>query len=151
MAIWFAYWLIFTTQPIITRASLLLIILGMTFWVGQIWLYKRDRNKALVNSDAAGQTSCVDFYRAELVRQRDFVRGRWLWSRILTFYPGLFLGGIEPLDHHATWNARVISLITISILAILTVWLSDRKSRKLQQKIDAIDAMKHANRPGGLS
>ena len=142
LAIWFAYWLTFTTQPIITRAGLLLLVLGMSFWVGQIWLYNRDRQKALVNSDAAGQTSCLEFYRAELVRQRDFYRGGWFWWRLLALYSGLFLGGWAPLDHHSTFESRVINLIVVSILAALAVWLSYRKSRKIQRQIDTIEAMK---------
>jgi hypothetical protein len=145
LAIWFAYWLTFTTQPIITRAGLLLLVLGMSFWVGQIWLYNRDRQKALVNSDAVGQTSCLEFYRAELVRQRDFNRGGWFWWRLLALYSGLFLCGWAPLDHHATFKNRVINLIVVSILAALAVWLSYRKSRKIQRQIGAIEAMKEAN------
>lgn len=144
MAIWFAYWLTFTTQPIITRAGLLLLVLGMSFWVGQFWLYSRDRQKALVNSNVAGQTSCLEFYRAELVRQRDFHRGGWFWWRLFAMYSGLFLGGLAPLDHHATFKSRVIDLIVVSILAALTVWLSYRKSRKLQRQIDAVEAMEEA-------
>ena len=148
LAIWFAYWLTFTTQPIITRAGLLLLVLGMSFWVGQIWLYNRDRQKALVNSDVAGQTSCLEFYRAELVRQRDFNRGGWFWSRLLALYSGLFLCGWAPLDHHATFKSRVINLIVVFILGVLAVWLSYRKSRKLQWQIDAIDAMRRPNGAG---
>jgi hypothetical protein len=151
LAIWFAYWLTFTTQPIITRTGLLLLVLGLSFWVGQIWLYNRDGQKVLVNSDVAGETSCLEFYRAELVRQRNYNRGGWLWSRLLPFYAGLFLMGWEPL-HHWTGNGnapRVVNLIVVSILAILAVWLSYRSSRKLQQKINAIDAMKRANGAGG--
>jgi hypothetical protein len=124
---------------------LLLLVLGMSFWVGQIWLYNRDRQKALVNSDAAGQTSCLEFYRAELVRQRDFNRDGWFWWRLLALYSGLFLCGWAPLDHHATFKARIINLIVVSILAAFAAWRSYRKSRKIQRQIDAIEAMKEAN------
>ena len=146
-AIWFAYWLIFTSQPMIARAGLLLIVLGMTFWVGQFWLYSRDRQNALINSDVAGRTSCLEFYRAELVRQRDFNRGGWLWLRLFALYAGLFFMAWMPL-HHWTGSGngyRVINLVMVSVLAILSVWMSYRSSRRLQQKIDAIDAMKQAN------
>ena len=147
MAIWFAYFLVFTTQPIVTRAGLLLTVLGLTFWVGQIWLYKRDGRRALLNSVTAGQTNCVELYRAELVRQQDFNRGGWLWSRTVAMFIGLFLGGWEPLHHwRGSGNApREVNLLIVSILAILTVWLSYRKSRKLQKQVDAIDVMKRAN------
>jgi hypothetical protein len=151
MAIWFAYWLVFTTQPIITRVGLLLLVLGMSFWIGQIWLYNRDHQKALANSEAAGQTSCLEFYRAVLVRRRDFHRGGWFWSRLLALIAGLFFAMWEPLHHwHGRGNApRSVNLLVISILAVVAVWLNYRKSRKLQQQIDALDAMKRANGAGG--
>lgn len=142
MAIWFAYWLIFTTQPVITRAGLLLLVLGTSFWVAQMWLYHRDRQRALVNPDVTGQITCLEFYRAELTRRRNFNRGGWLWSRMLALYSGLLLCGWAPLDHHATFGARVTGIITISILAILSIWLSHRISQKQQQQIDSLDAMK---------
>ena len=143
--------LVFTTEPIVTRAGLFLIVLGMTLWVGQIWLYNRDGRKALVNSVAAEQTNCVEFYRAELVRQRDFNRGGWLWLRLLALYAGLFFTTWEPLHHwHGRGNApRAVNLLIVSILAILAVWLGYRKSREVQQQIDAIDTMKRANEPNG--
>jgi hypothetical protein len=144
MTIWFAYWLTFTTQATITRVGLLLLVLGMNFWVGQIWLYNRDRQKALANSEAAGQTPCIEIYRAELVRRRNFNRGGWLWSRLLALYSGLFFAMWEPL-RGSNAAPRGINLLLKSILAILTVWLSHRQSRKLQQKIDAIDAVKRVN------
>lgn len=149
-AIWFAYFLVFTTQPIITRAGLFLTVLGLTFLVGQTWLYKRDGRKALLNSVTAGQTDCVEFYRAELVRQRDFNRGGWLWSRTLALFAGLFLGMWEPLHHwHGHGNApRAVNLLIVCILAFVTVWMSYRKSRKLQHQIDATDAMKRGNGVG---
>jgi hypothetical protein len=153
MAIWFAYHLIFTAQPIITRAGLLLLVLGMSFWVGQYWLDNRDRQKALVNSDAAGQTSCVEFYRAELVRQRNFRRGAWFWARLLAMFAGLSFMMWEPL-HHWTGGGnapRIINLLVLAILATLAVWLSYRSSRKLQRQIDVLDAMQRANEAGSPS
>lgn len=151
MAVWFAYWLVFTAQPIITRVGLLLLVLGLSFWVGQIWLYSRDHQKALVNSEAAGQKSCLDFYRDVLVRQRNFHRGGWFWSRLLALYPGLFFAMWEPLHHwRGHGNApRSVNLLVVSILAAFAVWLNYRKSRRLQRRIDAIDAMKQANDAGG--
>jgi hypothetical protein len=152
IAIWFAYFLVFTTQPIVTRAGLFLIVLGMGFWIGQIWLYNRDGRKALLNSVSAGKTNCVKFYRAELVRQRDFCRGGWLWWRTVAFYAGLFLGGWEPLHHwRGNGNApRAVNLLIVSIVAIFTVWMSYRKSQKIQKNIDAIDAMNDGGEAGLL-
>jgi len=149
MAIWFAYQLTFTTQAIIMRVGLLLLVLGLSFWVGQFWLDNRDRRKALMKSDAAGQTSCLEFYRAEMVRRRNFNRGGWFWSRLLALYAGLFFTAWEPL-RGSDAAPRTISLLMVFILAAVTVWGSYRYARKFQQKIDDIDAMQGANRAGGV-
>jgi hypothetical protein len=141
IAIWFAYQLTFTMQAVTTRVGLLLLVLGLSFWVGQFWLDDRDRRKALVESNAAGQTSCVEFYRVELVRRRNFNRGGWFWSRILALYSGLFIAAWEPL-RGSNAAPRAISLLVVFILAVVSVWASYRYARKLQKKIDAIDAMK---------
>jgi hypothetical protein len=147
----FAWWLIFTTPPIVIRIGFLLIILGMNFLGGQIWLDNRERQKALENSGAVGQTNCVDFYRAELVRQRNFHRGLWFWSRMVALLPGLLLMGIwSTIKGVQDGGSGVIVLIATPILAILAVWLNYRLSRKHQRQIDAIDAMKQANGAGGL-
>lgn len=143
--VWFAYWLVFTTPPIVMRLGCLLIILGMNFLAGQVWLDDRDRQKTLENPGAAGRTNCLDYYRAELVRQREFHRGVWFWSRLLTLLPGpLLIGGWSAIKLHGTGNgdAGVIILIATPILAVVAVWLNYRLSRKHQRQIDAIDAMK---------
>ena len=145
----FAWWLIFTAQPIVMRIGCLLIILGMNFVGGQIWLDIRDRQKALQNSSAAGHTNCVDFYRAELVRQRNFHRGIWFWSRLVALLPGLLLMGLWGTIHGTQdGGSALIVLIATPISAIVAVWLNYRLSRKLQQQIDAIDAMKPTNGSG---
>jgi len=147
-SVFFAWWLIFTTPPIAVRIGFLLIILAMYFVAGQIWLDNRDRAKALENSGITGQTSCMDFYRAELVRQRDFHRGIWFWSRLLTLLPGLLLiGGWSAIELHGTkdGDAGVVILIATPILAVVGVWLNYRLSRKHQRQIDAIDAIKLDN------
>ena len=151
LAIWFAYWLIFTTQPTITRVGLLLLILGDCFFAGQIWLYNRDRQRALENSEAAGQTNCLEYYRAELVLRLDFSRGGWLWSRLLASFAGLFFMMWEPL-HHWTGGGnapRAVNLLVVSVCFIVVVWGCYRSSRKHQRQIDAIDAMKRADGVGG--
>lgn len=144
MAIWFAYQLTFTSQAILTRVGLLLLVLGLSFWVGQFWLENRDRRRMLVESDAAGQTSCLEFYRTELVRRRNFNRGGWFWSRLLALYSGLFIAAWEPL-RGSNAAPRAISLLVVFILAIFSVWGSYSYARKFQQKIDAVDAMKRGD------
>ena len=146
--IWFAWWLIFTTQPIVVRIAFLLIILGMNFLGGQIWLDNRDRQKALENSDAAGQTNCVDFYRAELVRQRNFHRGVWFWSRFVALIPGLLLVGLWSTIKGNGVQDGGSGLVVLIATPIIAIWRNYRLSRKHQQQIDSLDAMKLANGAG---
>ena len=58
---------------------------------------------------ALGRTNCVDFYRAELVRQRDLSKDSW--GYLLPFVPGvalaLFGGGFE--DRPTSQNDRAWS------------------------------------------
>jgi hypothetical protein len=145
----FAWWLIFTAQPIVMRIGCLLIILAMNFVGGQIWLDNRERQKALENSGAAGHTNCVDFYRAELVRQRNFHRGVWFWSRLVALLPGLLLMSLWGTIHGTKDRGPfLIVLIATPILAIVAVWLNYRASQKHQRQIDAVDAMKPTNGSG---
>jgi hypothetical protein len=97
-----------------------------------------------VKSDVAKKTSCAEFYRVELVRQRDFHRGGWFWSRMFALFAGLFLTAWEPL-RGSNAAPRVISLLVVLSLAIVAAWGSYRHSRKLQRKIDTIDAIKQAS------
>jgi len=145
---WFAYWLIFTSLPVVMRIGCLLIILGMNFLAGQVWLENRDRQRALEDSGAAGRTDCIDYYRTELVRRRQFHRGAWFWSRLLALLPGLLLiGGWSATRFHGTGNgdAGVMILIAAPIIAVAAIWLNYRLSRNHQREIDAIDAMKQVN------
>jgi hypothetical protein len=143
--LWFAYCLIFSSVPVILRIGFLLIILAMNFLAGQIWLDERDRRKAMEGANAPGQADCVDFYRTELVRQRDFHRGVWFWSRLIALLPGLLICGVwAAIKLHGTKDgyAGDVILIATPIISARAVWLNYRMSRKYQSRIDAIDAMK---------
>jgi len=143
--LWFAYWLIFSSLPVILRVGFLLIIFAMNFVAGQIWLDDRDRREEMERANALGQANCVDFYRTELVRQRDFHRGVWFWSRLIALLPGLLICGVwyaVKLQGTEDGYAGDGILIATPILSVLAVWLNYRKSRQHQKLIDAIDAMK---------
>ena len=150
-SIWFAWWLVFTTQPTVVRIAFLLIILGVNFLAVQIWLDNRDRRKALENSHAPGQTNCVEFYRAELVRQRDFHRGVWFWSRLVALVPGLLLVGLWSTitgNGFRDGGSGIVVLVATPIIAVVAVWRNYRISQGHQRRINALDAMKQANGAG---
>ena len=141
----FSYWLIFSPQPVIVRIAFLLIILAMNFLAGQIWVDERDRRKAMEGANAANQVDCLDFYRTELIRQRDFHRGVWFWSRLIALLPGLLIiGAWAAIKLPGTRDGYIGDsiLIVTAIISLQAVWGNYRMSRKYQKVIDTIDAMK---------
>ena len=89
-----------------------------------------------------GRTDCSKFYRVELQRQRDFHRGKWFWSRLVTFLPGpmiFLLGGAQAQPELAPeiWRTFVAFLI----VGAIAIPLNLRLARKYQRRIDALDTM----------
>ena len=78
---------------------------------------------------AIALSSSVEFHRKELERQRDLLRGVWLWY-LGPFVPGMVLFGLGAG-----------SVIWASGLAAIfggVWWLNARAARKLQREIDAL-------------
>ena len=87
----------------------------------------------------------MDFYRAELVRQRNFHRGVWFWSRLVALLPGLLLISIwSTVKGIRDGGGGLVVLIATPVLTILAIWVNYRVSRKHQRQIDVIDAMMQA-------
>ena len=86
---------------------------------------------------ALGSTTCVEFYRAELVRQRDLASDSW--GYLLPFVPGVtlsLLGG--PLQDRRP-ASHVIALAAFGVALFLgTAWLNAHAARKLQKELNAL-------------
>jgi hypothetical protein len=87
---------------------------------------------------ALGSTNCVDFYRAELRRQRDLSKDSW--GYLLPFVPGVALalldGGLE-----ARSTSQLIALVAGGVMLFISIaWWNAHTARKLQREIDAFDA-----------
>jgi len=118
------------------RAGLVLLILGMVYIA--VALYRRASSRELPPS-LDGPETCR-FYRAELARQRDALRGvpRWyiapLFPAFLLMTAGQMSGGL------GTWRIIPAALIWI-FLAVLLSWLNRHAARKVQQRIDSLDKL----------
>lgn len=146
-SIFFTWWLIFTSPAVVVRCSFVLIILGLDFVLAQIWLDNRDRQKAFENG-AVGHIHCVEFYRSELVRQRNFHSGIWFWSRLLALIPGLLLISTwSAIKLHGTQEGSqgAFILIVTVLSAVVAILRNYRIARKHQRQIGAIDTMKSPN------
>ena len=86
---------------------------------------------------ALGRTNCREFYRTELVRQRDLSQDSW--GFLLPFVPGvglaLLASGFEnrPVSQH-------VALVACGVALFLGIaWWNARATRKLQDEIDALN------------
>jgi hypothetical protein len=100
--------------------------------------YRYRRHHQAAPPAALGNTNSIDFYRAELVRQRDLAGDSW--GYLLPFVPGVTLSllGGAPQERPA---GQVIALAAFGVALFLgTAWLNAFTARKRQMEIDALDA-----------
>jgi len=85
-----------------------------------------------------GTTTCLEFYRSELIRQRDLSKDNW--GYLLPFVPGVALGLFgRGFEHRPT--SQVVALIAFGVSLFLVIaWWNARAARKLQREIDVLDA-----------
>jgi len=87
---------------------------------------------------ALGRTNCVDFYRAELVRQRDLSQDSW--GFLLPFVPGMALALLDGVLE-ARSTSQLIALVAGGVGLFLGIaWWNAHTARKLQDEIDGLDA-----------
>jgi len=86
-----------------------------------------------------GAMSCLEFHRSEIVRQRDLLRSVWWY--LLPPAPGVLLIAVGPaLERPELW---AVALGAVSVIAVTFAGiglLNQRVARKLQRRIDDLDA-----------
>jgi hypothetical protein len=100
--------------------------------------YRFRRQRMAAPPVALGRTNSVEFYHAELARQRDLAKDSW--GYLLPFVPGVTLAlfarglGERPLS-------QTIAVILFGIALFLGVtWWNAFTGRRLQKEIDALEA-----------
>jgi len=131
LLIWEA-WQVWIQEETLERAGDLLTIAAFVYIA-----YRFRRHRLAAPPVARGRTSCVDFYRAELVRQRDLSKDSW--GYLLPFVPGMALalldGGLE-----ARSTSQLIALVASGVALFLGIaWWNAHTARKLQNEIEALD------------
>ena len=126
-------WQVWRGEEMLERAGDLLTIAAFVYIA-----YRFRKQRLAAPPVALGRTNCVDFYRAELVRQRDLSKDSW--GYLLPFVPGvalaLFGGGLE--DRPTSQN---IALVAFGVALFLGVaWWNAHTARKFQNEIGALDA-----------
>ena len=103
-----------------------------------VYVAYRYRKQALAAPPVAlGETNCVDFYRAELARQRDLSKDGW--GFLLPFVPGVSLAlfGGRLVDRPI---GQIVAVVAFGVALFLGIaWFNVYTARKLQKAIDALD------------
>ena len=100
--------------------------------------YRYRRQRMAAPAVALGRTNCVEFYRAELVRQRDLSKDSW--GYLLPFVPGTTLAVFGRGFENRPFG-QIIAVIVLGVGVFLGVhgW-NMYTARRFQREIDAFDA-----------
>jgi hypothetical protein len=133
LVIWEA-WQVWIQQETLERAGDLLTIAAFCHVV-----YRFRKHRLAAPPVALGRTNGADFYRAELIRQRDLSKDSW--GFLLPFVPGvtlsLFGGGFENRP-----ASQVIALVAFGVALFVSIALWNAHTvHKLQRDIDTLDAL----------
>lgn len=98
------------------------------------------RKHARLSPERLGLTSCIDFYRAHLIHERNLAHqsSRYL----LPFVPGVALSLLGGVLDSSIPTARTIAVAVFGVALFIGVaWVNARTARKLQQELAALDAL----------
>ena len=110
------------------------LIAAAALYVG--WQLHRRGSVARMPS-SLGTTSCVEFYRAQLVRQRELFRDAWTWY-LLPFVPGAALVLLGSRLQGAPLSL-VIGALAFVVTVFVAVTMAHRQAaRKVQAKLDEL-------------
>jgi drug/metabolite transporter (DMT)-like permease len=117
-------------QNWITQAGACLIIIATVFVAWQ--LHRRASAQRVPDGGAA----VTDFYRAQLVRQRDAVRAIAAWY-IAPFVPGMALLLIGLWFGPRASHPLILLTGALAVIVFSGIWLlNQRGARQLQQRLD---------------
>ena len=99
--------------------------------------YRYRKQRLAAPPVALGRTNCVEFYRGELVRQRNLSQDNW--GFLLPFVPGMALAVLDGVLE-ARSTSQLIALIAGGVGLFLGIaWWNARTARKFLNEIDALD------------
>jgi hypothetical protein len=122
-----------------------LMSIAIVLWVlAMIYVMFQWHRRAAAQDPAAqlGTLDALQFYRQQLVRQRDARRGNWRWwlppmAPFLALMFISFIVEVRPIP----WVAIVGLAAWVVFGLTMTVVTYERVARGLQQEIDALDSM----------
>jgi hypothetical protein len=126
-------WQVWVNEELLERTGDTLTIAALLYVAYRYRAHRRAPRPA-----ALGSTTCVEFYRAELVRQRDLASDSRAF--LMPFVPGVTLSLLAGnLEGFPTF--RLIGVAAFGVAMFLGIaWWNAYTSRKRQREIDALDA-----------
>jgi hypothetical protein len=90
----------------------------------------------------ARQSDGLTFYRSELIRQRDFHRGWWFWSRFVALAPGpaIFCVGFARAYPSLAVYFVLEALIFVALL-IVAIPLNLSAAKRYQRELDTLESL----------
>ena len=136
----------FRPTNLIMRTGGCLVVLGCLYMGCQV--YTRGARRSAPSD--AGFADCLNFYRSELERLRDFHNA--VWSRLLAVIPGymVFCLGFAMAFRKGALVIGAIALIALA-LGLYGMWLQHWLGRRVQREIDALNAGGKQELMGGPS
>ncbi|MGD0497087.1 MAG: hypothetical protein ABSC23_01490 [Bryobacteraceae bacterium] len=129
------------TEDLLTRIGFGLTIAGMFYMVWHI--HSKGASRPLPRD--VGLSSCIDFERCELERQRDLLSSVWRWylGPIIPGLTVLFVAFCRANPGHLKHPEVVIGIYAILSAAffVFVAKLNDRAARNLQRRIDELDKL----------
>ena len=132
---------IFTGPHILHKVGAAMIVAAAIYAPWQL-----HRRASAVSPDMALGMPICEFLRGQLVRQRDALRSVLVWY-VLPFVPGIILifagNGLDPEIEAAgppIWQRWLAIAVVLSIFGFVW-WINQVVARKLQKRIDEIDAL----------
>lgn len=136
----FVYWG-FTMPHVLHKIGAALLVAAAVFCPWQL-----HRRASVSPPDAGGTLPTYAYLRGQFVRQRDAFRSLFWWYA-MPFIPGMALifagNGLDPQIEAAgppIWQRWLVLGVIGAVLA-LVYWLNRRAARRMQARIDEIDAL----------
>lgn len=141
VVLFFGYCLV-TTPQILLRIAWALFIGGM-IWI-TINLHRRGTPRTMPAD--MGSSSCLEFFRSELERQRDLIQNVWPWH-LAPFIPGYLALNVAYIfgSHRLVLWAGLALLNAVFVASFVGVWKVNQKAaRCLQRSIDDLNFAEYA-------
>lgn len=132
--VWFGYYLWIFPQPLMRLGSAM--IMAAALYVG--WRLHRFAGTEALPSEASA-AAWTDYYRSELVRQRDALGSVWKWY-LGPFVPGLVVSLVGiALKAPPHSEMGIVAVVALCVVVFTAIWVLNRWGmRRLQRRIDEL-------------